>query len=287
VDQSHPHDLTLSGNAETARQPLIARHIEAPVLQQQMSRGGSATLKTQTDYNVFSNGLVLPASQSMAVKNNSLDKRLEFYRYTNLGKTLEQGKTGDKKEAYLWDYKKSLPVAQAVNTDSASIAYTSFESDGAGNWVIGSPTRSISGALTGHKWYTLNNDLSKSGLSTSAAYIVSYWTKNASPFNIAGTLTGYPVKGKTVNGWTYYMHKLSGQSSVTIMGTGPIDEVRLYPVDAQMTTFTYIPLVGISSQCDSNGKLSYYFYDALGRLKMIRDQDGNILKTLQYHYKGQ
>jgi YD repeat-containing protein len=53
-----------------------------------------------------------------------------------------------------------------------------------------------------------------------------------------------------------------------------------------MNSYTYSPLVGITSQCDADNRITYYFYDALGRLAWIKDQDKNIVKTVQYHFKG-
>jgi len=56
---------------------------------------------------------------------------------------------------------------------------------------------------------------------------------------------------------------------------------------AQVTTYTYQPLVGITSATDAAGVTTYYEYDALQRLKRVKDQDSNIVKQYVYHYQGQ
>jgi YD repeat-containing protein len=56
---------------------------------------------------------------------------------------------------------------------------------------------------------------------------------------------------------------------------------------AHVYTYTYKPLIGITSETDPNGKTTYYEYDALNRLAMIRDKDNNIIKKICYNYAGQ
>lgn len=67
-----------------------------------------------------------------------------------------------------------------------------------------------------------------------------------------------------------------------------LDNVRtgLAGTKAQVTTYTYKPLVGMSSHTDPNGRITYYEYDGMGRLQHIRDEDQNILKKYSYAYLG-
>lgn len=56
---------------------------------------------------------------------------------------------------------------------------------------------------------------------------------------------------------------------------------------AQITTYTFKPLVGISSQTDPNGQSIYYEYDDLSRLFRTMDSDGNLLQEYKYNYVNQ
>ncbi|HLK28702.1 MAG TPA: DUF5977 domain-containing protein [Puia sp.] len=199
-------------------------------------------------------------------------------------------KASDISTSYVWDYHHSFPVAEVKNAAQADIAYTSFENDGKGNWSFTGTATPYPLAPTGNYAYNLsqtNGNITKPGLTTTTSYIVSYWIKSTSPLSITGTTIGYPIQGKTINGWTYYEHKITGQSSVTISGTNNIDELRLYPANAQMVSFTYLPLIGKSSQCDVDNRITYYDYDGYGRLQDVKDQDGNYVKQLCYNYSGQ
>jgi len=61
-----------------------------------------------------------------------------------------------------------------------------------------------------------------------------------------------------------------------------IDELRIQPIGSEMTTYTHLPGIGMTSQTDPNGHTVYYEYDALGRLSAIRDNERRLLKSYQY-----
>jgi hypothetical protein len=54
-----------------------------------------------------------------------------------------------------------------------------------------------------------------------------------------------------------------------------------------VSTYTYKPLTGVSSETDPDGRTIYYEYDVVGRLALTRDKDNNILKKYAYDYQGQ
>lgn len=201
-------------------------------------------------------------------------------------------KSADMNISYIWDYRHSNPIAQVKNASQTDIAYTSFEADGKGNWSFTGSVTSDTTSPTGSKCYNVgqtSGSVTKSALTSATSYIVSYWIKGSTALSITGTVSGYPVKGKTINGWTYFEHKVTGQTTITVSGSGTnyIDELRLYPSNAQMMTYTYAPLVGISSQCDADNRITYYKYDPFTRLNVVLDQDHNIIKTVHYHYIGE
>lgn len=59
---------------------------------------------------------------------------------------------------------------------------------------------------------------------------------------------------------------------------------------AVVTTYTYDPLIGVTSVTSPNGQTEYYQYDGFGRLKEVYIKDGTarkILKTVDYNYQHQ
>ena len=200
----------------------------------------SGFLQSQiTNYANWSSTLIAPQTVQTKVLANAVDTRIQYMAYDARANITSVAKQNDVHTTYLWNYSGNYPVAQVTNADSADIAYTSFEGDDKGRWSFsGTPNADIT-APTGRQVYLLNgsNNITRAGLTSATTYIVSYWTNTGSSLTITGTLSGYPVTGRKVGSWTYYEHRVTGQTSVTITGTGvAIDELRLYPSTAQMAT---------------------------------------------------
>jgi YD repeat-containing protein len=79
---------------------------------------------------------------------------------------------------------------------------------------------------------------------------------------------------------------VSNLSAVNESNLGAINALRQGLSSAMVTTYTHIPLVGVSSITDPKGQTVYYNYDGLGRLQNVKDANGNILNENQYHYKN-
>ncbi|RFM26758.1 RHS repeat domain-containing protein [Deminuibacter soli] len=231
--------------------------------------------------NHYRNNGAVAVPDYVEVKRGSgtFEKRIQFNNYDPSYNLTNVNKVGDASQSYIWGYQYSYPIAMVNGASDANIAATSFEEDGFGNWIANGNLIN-NGGLTGDKSY--NGTLSKTvGL---GQYTVTLWCNigvSAPVVNGSqGTLTA------TRGNWRLYKWDLSGVNNITVQCAN-MDEVRLYPSGTQMTTYCYVPHVGMISQMDPSGHVVYFEYDALGRLKLTRDQDGNIIKSLEYKYQGQ
>ena len=55
--------------------------------------------------------------------------------------------------------------------------------------------------------------------------------------------------------------------------------------NAQLSTYTYDPYIGVTSITDVRGYTTYYSYDNQHRLKYLKDEDGNVLEAYNYNFK--
>ncbi|MVT43200.1 hypothetical protein GO495_21565 [Chitinophaga oryziterrae] len=282
VLSKYPHDLAAAGNVY---QKMMTRNIVSPLVQQVKKKNRVQLSLTNINYtDVNSNSkLLLPQTIDEQISNYPIETKLRFNKFDLYGNIQEQQKDSDIRQSYVWGYDTLYPIATVTNAAQNEIAHTSFEPDAAGYWTIPSATRDVTQGITGRQSYALSNgSVSRTGLTTTKSYIVSYWSKSSTATVNGTTATSSYNK----NGWYYYEHTIAaGASSITVSGSVTIDELRLYPTDAQMNTFTYDPQVGMTTQCDADNRISYFEYDGFNRLKLVRDVDRNILKTYEYRYK--
>lgn len=66
--------------------------------------------------------------------------------------------------------------------------------------------------------------------------------------------------------------------------TAQENQLRSQLTNAMITTYTYDPLIGVTSMTDPRGYTVYYEYDDLHRLVRVKDEGGNIMRENEYHY---
>ncbi len=260
TDITYPTDTTLTGDEETGRQALISNNMIGTRLISRNFINSTPVSADKISYHVFANGLVLPQLYNVQIGNNTAENRVTFNQYNTNGKLLAQSLINGPPKAYQWGYNSMYPVAEATNAANNDIFYDGFE-EGDGNSTAGD-------AKTGHLSHAGTYSTTLSGLDN-GTYTLAYWQKSGST-------------------WTLQNGNVTVSSgSYTISLTGQIDDVRFYPSTALMMTYTFDPLIGMTSSTDAKEEVTYYEYDSFQRLMNVKDKDGNITKHIDYHYQGQ
>jgi hypothetical protein len=215
------------------------------------------------------------------------------------------------KACSIYDYQNKLLTAQIFNAASNEVAYTSFEAENHGGWNYDDQNAVMDVAPAGRRYYSLKPNSCLPYLNTFVSgkkYTLSFWSTggalsftktSGTPPNETYTRIGTLLKSYTnsVTGWTYCEYEISGSDNLTIDNgcllvapgttypTVLIDELKIFPATATISTSTFDPLIGKTSESDVNGRIIYYEYDDLGRLQFVRDENRNIIKMYEYNYQ--
>jgi len=197
----------------------------------------------------------------------------------------------------------SKMTAQVKNADIGEVAYTGFETQETyqGGWTVENPSTTVrfdANGVVGGGYFLNNSGFGINTLVGAGKYIVSYYTTDAvgTDFNGAGMTI---LRTKTSNdhplNWTYVEHLIqipnTGgkiQINLEIEQWDGIDELRLYPADALMTTFNHDRdsrlVIGIQ---DENSLPSHFEYDKLWRVTGVRNFDKHYVSLNEYLYRNQ
>jgi len=221
---------------------------------------------------IWESAMVQPLSGyvSTSVGTNSITMDTNYKARVNLasydanGNVLQVAKTNDVFTSYQYGYNTALPVAEVTNAQNRSgnveFMVENFEENNNANVVSNSSV-----AHSGNRYY--NGAYTTSFVPPNArTYVVEYW---------------YLSNGS----WQQTKVPYTGSGMVLNNGTA-IDNVRIYPSDAQLKSYTHDPILGITSVINQAGLLKLYDYDNFGRLKRIRNEKGNVEKQFLYNYKG-
>ncbi|NQX43440.1 Flagellar hook protein FlgE [Pedobacter steynii] len=246
--------------------------ITAPI--EQMSYRKSATgrgnlISTFTEYfnnipyprTVYSSEVVSAgtAFSSAVVSNGAISKSslykplLDFSKYDDAGNLLEQQKQNGVPNSFIWGYNKQHLVAEVTNAKSGQIYYNSFE-EGDGSYDAN--------AKAGNLSHTGNYTVAFTP-SPSIPLKITYWVWNN-------------------DSWTF---QSSAYTPGMILSGTKIDEIRIYPENSQMATYTYKPGTGLLSKCDAKNQYQYYEYNAEGKTIAIKNNNKELVQTIQYQPK--
>lgn len=241
--------------------------------------------------------------------------------YSSNGNLVSFHSAYDMQQNYLWAYNNTLPVANVKNAKKSHVYYESFEDLNSSTWgfvpVIFDNNKSHSGKQAGRL-----NVLQSGGyegrtsvnvilpdLTAPKKFIFSAWVysevaipeitlrmlrlNNAEYFPPAnGNIINTTVQKK----WVYLQKEIEVPADIyrmhvyfTATGAGSVwfDDIRVYPSDAEIATYTYDPLLGMTSEANDRNQFIFYQYDEFGRLALVLDKDRNILKKYCYNYAGQ
>ena len=154
--------------------------------------------------------------------------------------------------------------------------------------VYNSSTNTLEDRLTFHSYYSNGNI--KEASPANGAHSVYIWGYNESlPITKIENVTYGQVSSQVANLQT----KSDADNDRTIGPIGlegdlrtALTALRTSLPQAMVTTYTYDPLIGITSITDPKGNITYYEYDEFNRLWQVKDSDGKILSENQYHYKN-
>jgi hypothetical protein len=219
--------------------------------------------------------------------------------YTNF-KYLSGAKEDEQKVALIRDNNLRDLVAVVKNAEFSDVAYCNFDrtygasasfNDNKGRWTFpvlsALQTTPPGGLASGGNYYDLQSgNISKNDLITGKKYRLSFWVKNSSSSVQAtsGSTNLSFTTGRVYNSsWTYKECEFTAQgASLVLSGTGNIDELRLCPSEATMETYSYNLLGNVTFKCDALNHLEFYTYDNFGRLLLVINEDGNIVRKHQY-----
>lgn len=264
---SYAPEMAAANPSQPIWSTMVAQNRIAEPIKIESTFGNNAPdFMQQTDYRTITtasyNTLIVPDKTKFSSGSNPLEDRIRYHQYDDYGNPTEISREGDTRISFLWGYNGQMLIAEVKNASVNEIFHTSFEEQG-GNSVSGD---SRTGRLSSTTGFTKQ----LTGLTPNKAYVLTYWLKDL----VTGkwSLQTLPVAPSSA---TLFDINLSGQ----------VDEIRFAPADAMMSTYTHQPGAGIQSATDPNNRSMFYEYDPFNRLRLVKDDQGQILKTFQYNYK--
>ncbi|REC41606.1 hypothetical protein DRF67_21180, partial [Chryseobacterium pennipullorum] len=255
-------------------------------------------LKTVTSTDYMNNQPMKPT-----VTENSYDSNLH-YQLTSKKTSHSDGNTGENTYQYAYEQNNadmitanmvSIPLHTEIKENGKIISKTKTV------YAKNAQTANLILPVSAQKFYNDN--------AASANTLVNY-----NQYDTQGHLLQYTLKGSvpTAIVWGYNntlpIAKVEGATYQEVQGlasgiiaksntdTDPASEkILMNALDSfrnqaafknySITTYTYDPLIGVTSVTPSTGIRQFYKYDSSNRLQSVVDANNNIVKELSYNYQ--
>lgn len=244
---------------------MVAANDISPVIESIHKVNGTQIVLNRTSYKQPYTNLFGPDSTIVKYGVSSPVTTMRYTDYDSFGNPQTVWNKGLLPTTYIYDYTGNFLVAKIDNASKNEVLYDGFENLSEGTLGLGH---------TGNYYhlergYGIMPYYANLTIPDSRSYVVSFW---------------YHISG---NQWIYKKQPYTGPAFLVPEGANAIDDVFIYPADAPITTYTYDPLAGKTSETDPRGNTTYYEYDEFQRLVNIKDQHGNIKSHYCYNYAGQ
>lgn len=209
---------------------------------------------------VLDNGLLMSKEVDSSLENKKHKENYSYLRNTAY-RTKEEYSYGQNKTRKIIDYSTESLYPRGVSL---------FQNDEYVNQVH----------YNKHDPYGNITEVSQNGITTN--YLWAYKGQ-------------YPIA--EIKNATYANIEIAAKSAFSISGINLLsDKTKITEAElrsfrnhtalkgALVTTYTYIPLIGMTSSTASNGITTYYTYNKANKLEHIKDNNNNILQKYIYNY---
>jgi YD repeat-containing protein len=207
-------------------------------------------------------------------------------------------------KSVIWGYDGTLPALEVENCRLSELKYSDFESEYSTSFQPGYSPTYVDGRA-GSKGISMPGGGASNFLRAALTrndnkqYNFSCWIKSSTSgtlyleFFIGYVAKTFEIPFQSSADYKYYSinnislaqhigntstYEVKVKSSAAIQ----LDDLAFYPSFVNFMAYTYQIPYGKASETDARGNALYYDYDEFGRVTVVYDREGNILKKYEY-----